>query len=159
MDADLADGFATRFVQSENGCRFYLRTSASSADSSSVRTSERERVPLLSAYICVICGFVLGTNGSHQCSFAARPDYPQMDADLRRWLRDKVRSARERGPLLSAYICVICGFVPSVRTRRINVRSPRDLIIRKWTQIYANGFATRFVQSENGCRFYLRTSA
>src|SRR5258706_6143457 len=73
-----ADGFATRLVQSKNGW------------------------PLLSAYICVICGFVLGTNGSHQCSFAARPDHPQMDADLRRWLRDKVRSARERGPLLSA---------------------------------------------------------
>src|SRR5258706_11315201 len=46
MDADLADGFATRFVQSENGVRFYLRTSASSADSSSVRTG---RISLRSA--------------------------------------------------------------------------------------------------------------
>src|SRR5258706_12996050 len=70
-----ADGFATRFVQREDGG------------------------PLLSAYICVICGFVLGTNGSHQCSFAARPDYPQMDADLPMWLRAKDRSKRDRLPL------------------------------------------------------------
>src|SRR5258706_382367 len=73
------DGFATRFVQRESGWRFYLRTSASSADSSSVRT------------------------GRINVSFAARPDHPQMDADLRRWLRDKVRSARGRG---AAFICV-----------------------------------------------------
>src|SRR5258706_11976273 len=70
-----ADGFATRFVQRENGG------------------------PLLSAYICVICGFVLGTNGSHQCSFASRPDYPQRDADLPMWLRAKDRSKRDRLPL------------------------------------------------------------
>src|SRR5258706_295553 len=82
-----------------------------------------------------------------------------MDADLRRWLGDKVRSARERVSHLYEYICVIWRFVPSVLRRRINVRSRRDLIIRRWTQIYADGFATRFVQSENGCRFYLRTSA
>src|SRR5258706_225262 len=74
--------------------------------------SERERV---AAFIYVHLRHLrirsLGTNASHQCSFAARPDHPQMDADLRRWLRDKVRSERERVPLLSAYICVICGFV------------------------------------------------
>jgi hypothetical protein len=48
--------------------------------------------------------------------------YPQMDADLRRWRMD--------GQLLSAFICVICGFV---------LCAP---------QIQEMSFATRFVWRE-----------
>src|SRR5258708_32358303 len=98
--------------------------------------SARERGPLLSAYMCVICGFVLGTNGSHQCSFAARPDHPQMDADLRRWLRDKVRSARER---TAAFICV---YLRHLRIRSLGTKASHQssfaarLIIHRWTQVY-----------------------
>src|SRR5437763_356485 len=109
------------------GC-FYLRTSASSADSSSVRTprinvrsarapiirrwaqmyADGESLAALSAYICVICGFV--PRHEHPASTFVYCE-TRSSADGRRctqmenlWL------------LLSAYICVICGFVLGTNT-------------------------------------------
>jgi hypothetical protein len=45
---------------------------------------------------------------------------------IRRWTQ-----THADGQLLSAYICVICGFVPPVRTLRVNVRSFPARICRR----------------------------